>query len=292
MFFLSLLIFAGMQFLEAQTYHPLVANGKIWTTYHSMFLWEPPTSDYTKFERDTTIGSITYKRVWVATDAAMTQWQDYGIIREDAQKRVFYSFTEPAFEYLLYDFNSAAGDTLYLHGNISPYVLDSLGTYTLVTGEQRKKFMLHYTGYDCSETWVEGIGCITYGILNGGFCGLVGDNPKMICGWENDTIKYHWIQYPDCFIFTGINNLSQNGQTITVFPNPASDAITVEIKTGITGSLHIEIMDLTGRIFYKQELSPTTSVIPLDDNTIPAGLYLYRIVSGKETLSTGKLTIL
>jgi hypothetical protein len=280
------------QIARSQTYHPLVQEGKLWTTYHYFCLDYAATSDYTRFEGDTVIGAVTYKKIWVSTDLAMTQWHINGLIREDAQKKVFLTFSDPSNEFLLYDFNAAAGDTLHFHDNLNPYVLDSIGTYTLLSGEQRKSFMLHCTVFPCFENWIEGIGSITKGVLEGGTCGFVGDDPEMMCDWENDTMKYHSPDYSGCFVITSINNLLQNGQKIRVFPNPASDAITVEIKSGTTISLRIEILDLTGRICLEKNLRTGVTVIPLRKNPIPGGIYLYHIFAGNEILTTGKLTIL
>ena len=290
--FSSLLLVLGMPFLQAQTYHPLVEEGKLWSTYHFNMPPDPPTSDYIKFEGDTTFGTVTYRKVLQTEHADLTHWNYYGAIREDAQKKVFiqraYTLND---EILLYDFNIVPGDSLLLVTNPTYYVLDSVGTITLATGEQRKSYMLHYTGYSCNDTWVEGIGSITYGVMNSAFCGFVGDDPNMLCAWENDTLEYHWIDYPDCFVITGIEITTTEGN-VKVFPNPASDAITVEIPSGTSCNFHMEILDLSGRISLERDLEARITVIPVIKTEFHPGMYFYRIFSGNEIITTGRLTIL
>jgi hypothetical protein len=290
--FLLFLIFP-LQFplLKAQTYHPLVETRKLWSTYH-LILPNPPLSDYTKFEGDTTIGLYTYKKVWVSYDAEMTQWYNYGLIREDLQKKVFYTLTYPVYEFLMYDFGANPGDTLMLHGNPYPYVLDSVGTCTLLSGEQRRTIMLHYTWYPCSETWIEGIGSSTFGVLNGGMCGAVGDSHSMLCAWENDTLKYHGPAYHDCFIIDGIISHSLNDQMVRVYPNPASDVLTVYIESGSNAGLHIGIQDLAGRVCIEQVLDGRETLISLKKANLSKGLYIYHISSGNAIIHAGRLTIL
>ena len=280
--------------LESQSYHPLVDDGKKWSTIHQESIMNPPTSDYIKFEGDTLIAPYTYKHAWQYLDAAMTQKYLEGFIREDiGQQRVFFRFSDIAAEFLLYDFNAMPGDTLSLHFNPYPYVLDSIGTYALLTGEQRRSLYLHSAVYTfCTETWVEGIGSITKGVLNSGTCGYVGDDPKMLCAWENDSLKYHHPGYSTCFTITGMDEVHQKKQRIAVSPNPASDEVTIRLADDLAGPVHMELLEFSGRIIFSQDLVTRKTTLDLKKHSIHPGIYLIRLFSGTEILTTGKLAIL
>lgn len=293
LYLVCLVLFYAAPFLKSQTYHPLVDEGKRWSARHIFSPTGTIYSDYTEFEGDTLIGLYAYKHVWQYTDEAMTQKYLDGFIREDlAQKKVFMRYTDVAEDFLLYDFGAEEGDTLFLHYNPNPYVLDSIQTVTLLSGEQRRSFNLHSNFvYPCTETWIEGIGSISKGVLNSGSCGFVGDDPRMLCAWENDTLKYHNPDYSYCFVITGTGELPSQEPVVGVFPNPASTGINVEIRSG-TEPLQFEITDLTGRIMQSCDLVSKNSRIDLDKHVFSPGIYLYRVRSGNAILTTGKLTVL
>jgi hypothetical protein len=277
-----------------QVYHPLVDTTKLWSTLHTYIPIAPPTSDYIKFEDDTLIGNMSYYHVWHYTNQAMTQRYLDGFIREDLpQQTVYMRYTDVGTEYLLYNFGSNVGDTLYLHDNPFPYVLDSVGTFTLITGEHRRALYFHSAFYyPCYETWVEGIGSLTKGVLNSGSCGFVGDDPKMLCHWEHDTLKYHTPDYPNCFYITGIGDRAGEQSAIRVFPNPATGGITVSVTARIGEKVLFEITDLHGVVVLKREVAPGETFVHLDRSVILPGIYLYRVTSSTGILRTDKLTIL
>lgn len=269
------LSFIGMQLSQSQVYHPLVDTGKLWSTYHFDLFGGPPYTDFTKFQGDTTLGLYTYKKVWV-DETGWGPWSLFGSIREDAMKKVYLVYSYTTIERLLYDFNVTVGDSIYLMDGVHPYVLDSTGTFTLNTGELRKSYMFHSTipGYPCTETWVEGIGSLTFGVLHSGFCGMVGDQPNMLCTWENDTLKYHW-DYPECFIYTGIDNHSEDEPGISLYPNPASDRITIKVNN-IQKELNVTVSSMKGEKLLQQTFMNQAEV-QMDLNTLAKGIYLVKI---------------
>jgi hypothetical protein len=73
---------------------------------------------------------------------------------------------------------------------------------------------------------------------------------------------------------------------VTVYPNPATDFIS--FSSVIAGS-KLSIVDLTGRVQRNVTLSGDNSTVNVSD--LPAGLYLYRIVSDGKVAATGKLAV-
>lgn len=287
-YFIFLLAFSGI--LHGQTYYPLVSTGKLWSTYHFNMLPNPPSSDYMKLEGDTVFDAITYMKVFKTENENLTQWTYYGAIREDIQRKVFlqYAYTINN-ERLLYDFNIVPGDSLLLMGNPNYYFLDSVGTVTLETGEQRKSYMLHCKIFPCTETWIEGIGSITFGVMSSGFCGAVGDDPNMLCAWENDSLKYHWSDYPDCFVLTGINDLSQDINSIKIYPNPAIDKITITGLIATREEIIVSIFTINGEAMLNQKIR-NSEQLEIDVSRLAKGIYIVK-AQAKDSMKVEMLVI-
>lgn len=73
------------------------------------------------------------------------------------------------------------------------------------------------------------------------------------------------------------------GNTVRVFPNPASEEIFVEVlKSG--GSTRVEILDCTGRIVIREQWQEKSG--RLDVSSLAPGLYLLRTISGNQFSTT------
>ncbi len=97
-----------------------------------------------------------------------------------------------------------------------------------------------------------------------------------------DTIPYH--------IKTSISAISDQNISISVFPNPATDEVTIHSETPFPNGTNIELYDLTGRLTNTYHLSGNNTEI--STATIPPGLYLCRIYTGGNEPITRKLVIL
>jgi hypothetical protein len=64
--------------------------------------------------------------------------------------------------------------------------------------------------------------------------------------------------------------------TFTIYPNPATDKITIETNL----SAQCSVLNAVGREFIHQELTQTKSVI--DVSTLPSGIYMVKLTSVKE----------
>ncbi len=257
----------------SQIYHPLVVENKVWSTFHEYSKdRSDPFSDYLKFEGDININDTVYKQIWVSEDTTGNNWTATNLIREDAQKRVWMRNASWTNEYLSYDFGAMPGDSLWLSiGNA--YFLDSIDSVLLLNGEYRKAF--HLTNSFCGqETWIEGIGCLR-GVTMGGMCGAVGDNPALICMIQSDEVIYHNTSYPECHLVTGIDQREPAAGSIRVFPNPASDNITVSLPLFHSGCILI-LSDILQRSVISVPLTGSQNSIRIDLSGLPAGLFLLR----------------
>lgn len=75
---------------------------------------------------------------------------------------------------------------------------------------------------------------------------------------------------------------------INVFPNPASDIVTIQINTPCT-SVHIDLFDAMGRKLMQQDMRNPKSRIPLDVSSLQQGLYMLSISSHEVGTSVHKL---
>jgi len=284
----TFLVFFSCGTAFSQVYFPLVEEGKVWSTYHD---WCKHTgyrfSDYTKFEGDTVIGCIIYKKVWKTTDTNLVAWVADGQIRE-SNFEVYYLRPNSNEEFLIYDFMVNTGDTIYLHGFDIPYILDSIGMATLLNGEPRP---IYYYSSPFSpgfvETWIEGVGS-NFGIMDSGSLGMVGDDPKMMCFTENGILKYHNPYFDDCYVLAGINDPELNEHTL--YPNPTSGSFTIQFRDRPTLPLTMEFHDLTGKVI---------KTIPLQEGVNPVtlqapssrGMYFYRLMDARGIRASGKLMV-
>jgi hypothetical protein len=82
----------------------------------------------------------------------------------------------------------------------------------------------------------------------------------------------------------GINE-SRNSSNISVFPNPATDIITIEI-TGIFKASYLSIMNIEGQqVITRQIKEPQTQ---LDISNLPSGVYFVKLTNDK-TVKVGKM---
>jgi hypothetical protein len=79
----------------------------------------------------------------------------------------------------------------------------------------------------------------------------------------------------------------------SLFPNPASQWITVEYDLQVIGNTNavLNIIDATGRVVKSLELSGNKSSVVVDLTTLQKGIYLCNLVADKHTTTSRKLTI-
>jgi len=85
----------------------------------------------------------------------------------------------------------------------------------------------------------------------------------------------------------GISDLNNPGnqKTLSIFPNPATDIATVNFHLDESAAVSIELIDLTGRNVFTSSpefLSAGDHQTAIDLNSVKAGIYFCRLISGKE----------
>jgi len=77
---------------------------------------------------------------------------------------------------------------------------------------------------------------------------------------------------------------------VCVFPNPASETISVQLKRTPINTLYFELFDIHGKIVRKLSINSLYQKIPVID--LQNGVYLYRLRSNKNNLANDKLVIM
>ena len=84
-------------------------------------------------------------------------------------------------------------------------------------------------------------------------------------------------------IYDNINKLSNNNM-LTLFPNPASQWITIESNISGKSEITVTLNDLSGRVLYSKIFSNTNHFQKrIDISSFPKGIYLVGLKSGKES---------
>lgn len=96
---------------------------------------------------------------------------------------------------------------------------------------------------------------------------------------------------PGCII-VGVKDyqLEWEIEKVSVYPNPASDFINIEINQAINGALYFELIDRYGRQVKQHTFNNPSSTISLA--RISRGMYFYRVRSKLQVLAKGKLIVI
>jgi type IX secretion system substrate protein len=88
---------------------------------------------------------------------------------------------------------------------------------------------------------------------------------------------------------TGLPKQTEQGSGITMYPNPATDELTITLQNEAAKLSRAEIYDLTGRLIIQQQLSGTICKVSVKD--INPGVYICRVYTDQGAGLTQKLFI-
>jgi len=284
-----LMLFIGF-FLQAQTSNTIVNTGCLWSIVST--LDSPPfsfSSYYIKFYGDSTINSITYKKVMKSNDSLHTNWTFEGLIRE-ANNKTYFRFPDSTNEGLVYDFSVSVGDTLTINAPRNMGLLVSVTSIDSVNinGLKRKRIKLAYYPSTLNvDTWIEQIGSLG-GILNS-CADLSGLHESLLCYYEDNNCIYKNSSYQECFYRPGsLNGITiQKNEPLIVYPNPVKDFITVVADDFM---YQLQIFDSNEREVFSQLFHDKQTTQTIDLHTLPNGLYIIKCTNSHKVSSTIKIT--
>jgi hypothetical protein len=242
-------------------------------------------SAWYKIGADTTINSISYKKLMKAMDLSHEKWSISGHLRQEANR--VYSL-EGTREILLYDFNLTIGGSMQSElypGQYFTSKLDSVRNTTL-NNEIRKiyyltEFPTSYPGYKVTEIWIEGIGSVSDGLLRKTMLGLTANNYndyQLLCFHQNETLKYQAKNFLNCYynVTVGSSELPIITDKFRIFINPGSGKLMV-IRLSAVPNSYFEIININGLII-KSFCNEGDGQIVIDLADQMKGIYFLRLV--------------
>jgi len=248
---------------QGQVYKPFpTQHGKwVYELYYDDFHDQLNYSKVYELSNDTTIESITYKKIKVNSIYA-------GALREEDQRIYFYPDTATK-EYNLYDFNLAIGDIFTVFGGTAlgenTVTLERIDYITASDGTHKQ---YHFSNY---SRWIEAIGSINLllqpNLYHGCFSFPCDDELK--CMKSDQTFHYPAGEEP-CIV-TSIQQ-ETTSENISIFPNPSNSSFTIDFKNQLIHE--VSVSDVLGTLIYRGTVNQETSY------TIPAmrtGTYILSI---------------
>lgn len=83
----------------------------------------------------------------------------------------------------------------------------------------------------------------------------------------------------------GIAESAENSMNITIFPNPASDLVAVQVKGLLRNNLSVKMYDLKGSLVAETSLNQGSTIWHIDTRTVYSGEYIVVATDGENTFS-------
>ena len=270
-----------------------------------MFDWNEYVFNFA-LDGDTLINGQNYSKVYQLADTLFGDPASIyiGALRENQDRQILLQLPGIP-EFALYDFNLEVGDSIWypVGGALcgSGYSLEIREHFQVVTGKQTLSLANGETRNAwklsgiMSDTWVEGIGSITwFGLLNPliSDIALCGDQYFFGCHKQLNEVVY--IDETVCnpclseYILAVKEEKSVKDFTVRYSPSMQQLVVTSNIENKQTFS--IKILDLTGREIVRLSAS-NEQAIAIPTTTLTKGIYLYHIITSEGKEQRAKLFI-
>jgi hypothetical protein len=242
----------------------------VWTENHQYMNGWSESFKYTIDSIPTIFSGKTYYEVLRTNEEISEEWVGTGsIIREE--NNIIYLGATPV-DAELCNFNIMVNDT-FIEYNGAQLIVDSIDTIMLLTGEQRKRWLLRCIyddpGTDYYTQWVDGIGNLDGLFALNKYCQIDGEGSVMMCMLRNDTLLYDNPDIDGCWLLP-VATKETKEESIYLTPNPASESITIiglenEIKT-------VTLFNAVGKQVYRSHENR------IDLKDFPPGYYYTALV--------------
>ena len=89
-----------------------------------------------------------------------------------------------------------------------------------------------------------------------------------------------------CNPTNSVNNISKNPSLFTVYPNPATTELTIELTTQEIENASMFLLDLSGKIVRNQTTTVSgTSTSTMDISSLSAGVYVLKITTANGSIT-------
>ena len=191
---------------------------------------------------------------------------------------------------LLYDFSVEVDDTI--NGNWGEFIVTEVDTEFAI-GKDRKRITMESTNDGQIDVWLAGLGSKISGYLSPGIPLFIPDaGSEFSCYLDNDSGEYYYGDKDPSFCMldqtsaacmtTSLDDI-KFVENINIFPNPATDLITIKIEKGSSENIKTQLYALDGRpvAFENSDRGNLT----MDVSGLIAGMYLLEISQNTNTSS-------
>ncbi len=276
----KILLFLALTLTTNSFSQEIVVSEKTWSnleehchSWGSIF-----TTDFLRFDKDTIIDAITYKKVWISEDENQQTWNFYGsFIREENGKVYFREFFGQ--EGLIYDFNIEPGDSVLIDNPraVGPVwlKLETIDTILLETGE-RERWKMTSSQYPDFDYWIRGIGSEA-GVINssttvfGGLCGLY----ELLCLKSEGELVYLNQNYNTCYLYT-VGEDELPAENSSVYFNRSLNQLVIKFDSSSEKSVYL--FNQMGNLEYSMKAQSGETIVPV--NNYSPGMHVLTIVDG------------
>jgi hypothetical protein len=259
--------------------------------FHGYDIW---STAFLHVEGDTLMNEKPYKKLISCTDSLCGKETLKSYIREEAGRVFLANKTE---EILQFDFNLQQGDTMIMQlfkkgDRIIQYYIQIDSVKSIVLNDQKDRmaqyvtiFDYYYRGYSIKDVFLEGLGSLNFGLEYPRDLFITGDawcETTLLCFYSGGNLIYSNTEINNCYLSTGLSEIRQP-ELIQISAN--NGMLEIQLTEAKAGKLFV--FDLSGKLILSQAVNQSGSQFCLPSQ----GVYLYRFVSGKGKVQTGKVLV-
>ncbi|MDE7149483.1 MAG: hypothetical protein K2O01_03620, partial [Bacteroidales bacterium] len=222
---------------------PVVQDGRQWSTRVGWAVSPPQLyTEIYRMEGDTVLDKKTYKKIYCYYTEDLSSGMLYHYaFRQDGEK-VYLKFYGEKGETLFFDFSIKKGKSISVHGH--KFVVEEVYDMVLSDGKTRKAIRL--SDDEMTDTWVEGVGSLVYGINWDGLVLLLGAKRyDLLCCYQNGEQIYQTNLFGGrCFIGEAPAGLANNREKPNpasfwrLSPQPATEIVRAVCESTVSGTWH------------------------------------------------------
>ena len=240
-------------------------------------------TSYYKFSGDTIVGQITYLKLYMTEDEQKENWKLASLWREHNDSVFKYSEYDMS-DILIYNFNLQEKDS-FLVAEVLKYIYVDSIRMKQWGGEERKHIYLSSPDQPyLLTTWISGVGQ-NGEITRSSEIGITGAFVKILCFSQNGELLYQDPEYNTCYLNTTSALVYTKNEEFASIYVTGEATVHIDLLQDETGTLHLYTPN--GKQILKCPLTAPETILCAPG----AGLFLYRFVSEKGGVQSGKVVV-
>jgi len=302
---------------NAQIYHPFPTGSATWSVVRCFFFYQPGWHDDYSFMMDgadTLHDGLLYKKINISVHHLPGTVYDsiyptefFGGLRESG-KQIFIWKTWASADTsvkLVYDFSHTnIGDTIYTNvltgnPNLFGHLITSKDSVLVGAQLHSRLHLQDPSNIYNTEDWIEGVGS-SWGLPFATFWSATDNSYDLTCFYEDQRLKYgnpspvySFCQSPLPMVicdtvFTPASKPVSKDILFSLYPNPSSDMIFLNINNSNYTDLELNIYNIMGVLVSSDIIKQSQTQIDIGD--LKGGIYMVEIKS-KDWIKNQKLII-